>query len=210
MVDDGIIIKGNKDGLNAVINFNKFRDFDDMLENLIKKLQKGKKFYEGSTLKIDTELKFMNGKDLKRLKDILFKEFLIEECILEENDDKSSKVFNGINEGRTKFVRKTIRSGQSINYNGNLVVIGDTNPGSEITATGNIIVLGRIKGKVYAGMGGNDRAIIAAFSLEPQIIQIADIVSRSPEDGNRPQYPEVARIKEGSIVVEPYLLNKYV
>ncbi len=67
MVTDKIIIKGNKEGLNVVINMNHFSDFDDMLESLIDKLSKGKRFYKGSTLKITTELKYINERECRKL-----------------------------------------------------------------------------------------------------------------------------------------------
>jgi septum site-determining protein MinC len=210
MVDDKIQIKGNKDGLYAVISMNKFKDFDEMLEALMEKLSRGKKFYKGCTLKIATELKFISERDLSKLKDILFDEFMIKDCILEDKEEKSNKVFTGVYEGRTKFLRKTIRGGQSINYSGNVVIVGDVNPGSEVFAGGNIIVLGALKGHAYAGVGGNDKAIIAAFSLQPEILQIADIMTRSPDDAVKPQFPEIAKIKDNSIIVEPYLFNKFI
>jgi len=210
MIEDRILIKGNKEGLNVVISMNTFKDFDEMLEMLIDKLSKGKVFYKGCTLKLTTELKYISEKDLRKLKNVLFDEFLIKDCSFEDKDDKTSRVFSGVYEGRTMFVRKTIRGGQSINYPGNVVIIGDVNPGAEVIAGGNIIVLGTLRGHVFAGSGGNDNAIIAAFSLQPEILQISDIVTRSPEGGNKPQYPEIAKIKENMIVVEPYLFNKFI
>ncbi|MBU3181319.1 septum site-determining protein MinC [Clostridium psychrophilum] len=210
MITDKIIIKGNKEGLNVVINMNHFSDFDDMLESLVDKLMQGRKFYKGSTLKITTELKYINDREIRKLKEILFDEFLISDCIFQEQGDSTTKVFTGIYEGRTKFLRKTIRSGQSINYPGNVVIIGDVNPGAEIYAAGNIIVFGTLRGAVHAGTNGNEKAIIAAFKLEPQILQIGNIITRSPEDEIKPQYPEVAKIKNGNIIVEPYLDNKYI
>ena len=210
MLDETIIIKGNKEGLNAVINMNKFKDFDEMLDSLIERLSKGKIFYKGCTLKITTELKYINEKDLRRLKDILFDEFLIKDCIFENSEENNNKIFSGIYEGRTKFIRRTVRSGQVINYSGNLVIVGDVNSGSEIYAGGNIIVIGALRGYVHAGVGGNQKAIVAAFYLQPEILQIGDIATRSPEDSVKPQYPEVARIKGNTIVVEPYLPNKFI
>ena len=210
MVTDKIIIKGNKEGLNVVINMNHFSDFEDMLESLVEKLAQGRKFYKGSTLKITTELKYINERESRKLKEILFDEFLISDCIFQNIEDSTAKVFTGIYEGKTKFLRKTIRSGQSINYPGNVVIIGDVNPGAEIYAAGNIIVIGTLRGLVHAGTNGNEKAIIAAVNLEPQILQIGNIVTRSPEDEVKPQYPEVAKIKNGNIIVEPYLANKYI
>ncbi|MBU5483568.1 septum site-determining protein MinC [Clostridium sp. MSJ-11] len=210
MLDDSIIIKGNKEGINAVINMNKFKDFDEMLESLIERLSKGKVFYKGCTLKITTELKYINDKELRRLRDILFDEILIKDCIFENAEDENNKVFSGIYEGRTKFIRRTIRSGQVINYSGNIVIVGDVNSGAEIYAGGNIIVLGVLRGYVHAGAGGNEKAIVAAFTLQPQILQIGGVATRAPEENIRPQYPEVAKIKGNTIVVEPYLPNKFI
>lgn len=210
MLEDKIIIKGNKSGLNVVIDMNKFRDTEEMTEALIEKLYKGKRFYKGCTLIITTQLEQITEKDMRKLKDLLFEEIFIKDCIFENIEDKKVKIFTGIYEGRTKFIRKTVRSGQCVNYQGNIVIIGDINPGAEVCAAGNVIVLGALRGHVYAGSTGNDKAIIAAFSLQPQLMQIADIMTRSPEDNIEPVYPEVARIKENSIIVEPYLPNKFI
>lgn len=210
MLDDNIIIKGNREGINAIINMNKFKDFDEMLEALIKRLSVGKAFYKGATIKITTEIKYINEKQFRKLKDVLFEQFLIKDCIFEDKEEKSNKTFSGIYEGRTKFLRRTIRSGQIINYPGNVVIIGDVNAGSEIYAGGNIIVLGALRGYAHAGFGGNPKAIVAAFYLQPEILQIADIMTRSPEDNTKPQYPEVAKVKGDTIIVEPYLPNKFI
>lgn len=210
MINDGIIIKGNKEGLNAVIRLDQYRDLDDAIDALINKLSKGKQFYKGCSLKITTDLKYLSDRDKRRLEHVLFEEFLIKECIYENSDEKDNKTFNGIYEGRTKFIRKTVRSGQYISYPGNIVIIGDINSGAEVYAGGNIIVLGAVKGSVHAGNSGNYKAIIAAFSLEPQILEIATLLTISPDDGEKPLYPEVAKVKDGAIIVEPYLVNKYI
>ena len=61
---------------------------------------------------------------------------------------KTNTLFTGIYEGRTKFIKRTIRGGQCINSKGNIVIIGDINSGAEVSAGGNIIVLGSIRGHV--------------------------------------------------------------
>ncbi|WP_010239314.1 septum site-determining protein MinC [Clostridium arbusti] len=210
MGEDKIVLKGNKDGLNVLIDMNAFKDFSDMLEKLEEKLSRGKRFYKGCTLKVTMQLKFVSERELRKLKDILFQEFLIKDCIFEDIEENESKIFTGIYEGRTKFLRKTVRSGQVISYTGNIVIIGDVNPGSEIFAAGNIIVLGSLKGDVHAGVNGNDKSIIAAFKLEPKVLQIANIMTRAPENDEKPDYPEVAKIKGNTIIVEPYSPNKFI
>ncbi|WP_392486613.1 septum site-determining protein MinC [Haloimpatiens sp. FM7315] len=210
MVNDSILVKGNREGLNVVINIEAFKDFEDMIDSLIKKMSRGKKFYKGATLRITTQLKYITDREMRSLKDVLFDEFLVKDCVFEEINEKKEKVFQGIYEGRTKFVRRSIRSGQVVEYSGNLVIIGDVNPGAEIYASGNIIVLGNLRGYVHAGRTGNSSAIIAAFRLQPQMMQISNTITRNPEDGVKPEYPEVAKIKGNSIIVEPYLPNKFI
>lgn len=212
-MDDRIVIKGNRVGISAIININKFSDFEEMLENLVGKLSKGKRFYKNSTLVISTNLSAINEKNLVRLKEVLFNEIEIKDIILQDEtsteNDKDKKIFSGVYEGKTKFLRKTVRSGQCINYNGNIVIIGDVNSGAEVMATGNVIVLGSIKGNVSAGVNGNSKAIVAAFSLQPEILKISNLATLSP-DSEKPSYPEVAKIKDGAIIVEPYIPNKYI
>lgn len=215
MITKGIIIKGNKDGLNVIINMAKFKNFDQMLNQLIEKLSKGKSFYQNSTMYITTKLSDFTERDIEKLKEVLFESISIKEIVFEDTEikekeeKKESKIFSGVNEGKTKFIRKAVRGGQIINYSGNIVIIGDINNGAEVHAAGNIIVLGSIKGNVFAGVGGNRDAIIAAFSLQPEVLKIGDIITISPDE-EKPLYPEIARIKDNEIIVEPYLNNKYI
>lgn len=211
--NDGILIKGNKDGINITIDMKKFAGFDEMLKALVKKLSRGKDFYKGTTLILKCDMSSITKDNIQIIKDSLLKEIALKDIILkdlESEKEKEVKVFSGVYEGKTKFIRKTVRGGQCINYQGNIVIIGDINSGAEVTATGNVIVLGRIAGTVNAGSNGNKKAVIAAFSLQPEILRIADLFAISPDDIEKPQYPELAKIKDGTIIVEPYLPNKYI
>ena len=209
MQDDGIKLKGEKDGLNLIINLKAFNSLESLLETLRNKLKRGKKFYRGANVKVTVDTKLLDNREMKKIKSLLSDEYMINECSFLDIKTTEKKVFSGVNEGRTKFVKKTIRSGQRFEYSGNLVIIGDINPGAEVYADGNIIVLGTIRGSVHAGFSGNNNAIIAAFTLMPQIMQISTLITRSPENVDKPSYPELAKIKNGNIVVEPYLVNKY-
>lgn len=213
MHNDGVLIKGNKEGINATIYMEKFSCFDEMLESLIKKLSKGKHFYKGTTLIVNINLSLINKRNIQKLKESLLTEIELKEIVFEQIDqenDKQVKIFNGVYEGKTKFIRRTIRGGQSISYQGNIVIIGDINSGAEVHAGGNVIVLGAIRGCVNAGNTGNKKSVIAAFLLEPEILKIADVITISPDNIEKPKYPELAKIKDGMIIVEPYLPNKYI
>ncbi len=85
----------------------------------------------------------------------------------------------------TRFYNNTIRSGQVIEYNGNIVIIGDVNPGALVKATGNIVILGgKLRGGVaHAGTNGNENAYVAAYELQPTQLRIGDIIARKPDEG---------------------------
>lgn len=105
----------------------------------------------------------------------------------------------------TILVQRTLRSGQSVRYNGNIVVLGDVNPGAEVTASGNVIVMGALRGVVHAGAGGNENAVVMAFRLKPTQLRIANHITRPPDnDEMDTAFPEMARIKEGLVTIEAF------
>jgi len=109
----------------------------------------------------------------------------------------------------TILIKRTVRSGQSIQFDGNVVVLGDVNPGSEIVASGNIIVMGALRGVVHAGATGNKEATVSAFKLQPTQLRIANHITRAPDgDYLSPDHPETARIKDGIVVIEVYQLGQ--
>jgi septum site-determining protein MinC len=86
-------------------------------------------------------------------------------------------------------VAKVIRSGQVLEIRGDLLLIGDVNPGGTVKATGNIFVMGALKGVAHAGSEGNNESVIAASVMKPSQLRISDCINRAPdhvpEDENR-------------------------
>lgn len=105
----------------------------------------------------------------------------------------------------TILVQRTLRSGQTIRYNGNVVVLGDVNPGAEISASGNVIVMGALRGLVHAGAGGDENAIVLAFKLQPTQLRISDHITRPPDnEAIETDHPEMARIRDGVVTIEAF------
>ena len=105
-------------------------------------------------------------------------------------------------------VRRTLRSGQSIQHAGHVILIGDVNPGAEVVAGGDVIVWGKLRGTVHAGAMGDDQAVVCALQLAPSQIRIAMHIARPPERGRPPKVPEIASVQEDRIVVERWDKNK--
>jgi len=79
------------------------------------------------------------------------------------------------------------------------------NPGAEITAGGDVVVWGRLRGMVHAGAEGNPEAVICALDLSPTQIRIAEKISIPPQDKDEKQ-PEMAFIREDQVIAEPWNL----
>jgi septum site-determining protein MinC len=105
------------------------------------------------------------------------------------------------------LVRRTLRSGNSIKYEGHVVIIGDVNPGAEIVAGGNIVVWGCLRGTAHAGALGDESAIVCALQLIPTQIRINDTISITPAQKEEPT-PEIARLIDDQVIAEPWNLQK--
>ncbi|MDO4264439.1 MAG: septum site-determining protein MinC [Deinococcus sp.] len=112
---------------------------------------------------------------------------------------------------RTVILPHSLRSGFRREYGGSVVVLGDVNPGVEIVAGGDIIVMGALRGVAHAGAYGNTSAIVWARPIASAQIRIADALARSPEGSSlstmrrleAPAEAELARIQDQRIVISP-------
>jgi len=120
---------------------------------------------------------------------------------MEENSENTSEL-------QTLYLTQTLRSGQTVTYEGNIFIVGDVHPGSEVIATGDITVWGILGGIAHAGSNGNVSAKVRALKLNPIQLRIAGLYSRRNDTVNVPYIqrtneftPEEARINNKQIVV---------
>ena len=99
--------------------------------------------------------------------------------------------------------RATLRSGDHLKARHHVLLIGDVNPGAQISAGGNVLIWGRLRGCAHAGVRGDLNARITALQLRPLQLRIADLVARGPEEKPQPGLAEEARIVDGEIAIEP-------
>jgi len=104
-------------------------------------------------------------------------------------------------------VKRNLRSGQKVAFDGNVIIYGDVNPGAEIIASGFIMVFGYLRGIAHAGSSGNEKAWVMSYKLQPTQLRIANSITRPPDE--EPQWPEIAKIQDGVIVCEGIDLKKY-
>jgi len=99
--------------------------------------------------------------------------------------------------------RGTLRSGDHLQSEGSVLLLGDVNPGARISAAGHVLVWGRLRGVAHAGCQGDPQARITALQLRPLQLRIADAVARGPEEAPAAGQAEEARLVDGEIRIEP-------
>lgn len=225
MSENVVSFKGTVNGLTIIIKPD--AEFDEIVASMRVKIENAGKFFKGAKLAVKYRGRTLNETEKNTLHELLKKEsgatiLSFDEEITDNSSipaksantgpERNNKIkkymyFKGIEEGQTKFYRGTVRSGQLINFDGNVVILGDVNPGAVIEATGNIVVMGLIRGVVHAGCDGNKDAIVAALGLNPTQLRIADIITRPPDENEAggSQGPELAYVKGDMLYVERFL-----
>lgn len=173
-----IIINLRKD--NIVIKINEESSQEDIMYSLRKKIPELKKLYQGESTPIVITGKVLKNKEIDDIQNLIKKYIDVK-----INFDSPRtlglhgivKTYNKeIATSETKFHRGSVRSGQKIEYEGSLVILGDVNDGAEVISGENIVILGILRGLAHAGAKGNKDAMIAASSIEAPQLRIANIV----------------------------------
>ena len=216
-MSQAVVIKSNKYGIHLVLS-NEI-SFKALLDAIVEKFKESEKFFKGAKLAISFE-----GRKLTH--DAVTSNTSIEIlCIVDHDPDREAYVKQQIEEyqasvqqpyvdGGTQFYRGTLRSGQTLESETGIVVVGDVNPGAAVMANGSIVVLGAVKGSVYAGLGGDDSAFIVALDMDPIQIRIGNILAKSPDKPfsrrrirkkvkETTTSPQIAYLKDGTICIEP-------
>jgi septum site-determining protein MinC len=214
-------LKGIREGLLVSLGDGEWAEIE---EALFDQLEFQGDFLRGAKLILDVENHVLNAATLGALRDRLSDRGLSLWAVLsnspvteqnaqalglatrihQANPNREAKTLDTRLDGDPSIlVQRTIRSGNSINFSGHVIVLGDVNPGGEVVAGGNVIVWGRLRGMVHAGAEGDDQAMVCALDLSPTQVRISDKIVIPPgEEGKRG--PEIARIKDGEVVAEPW------
>ncbi|GAE34962.1 septum site-determining protein MinC [Halalkalibacter akibai] len=170
-----VTIKGTKEGLIFILDDR--CSYESLLEELVEKLSS--KHYQQSEgpdvqVKVDIGYRYLQEEQQEELEDIITngRNLAVEQFesrVLSK--DESEKLRQ---ESQTVTLMRIIRSGQVLKVNGDVLLIGDVNPGGTLMATGNIYVMGSLRGIAHAGYEGNYNAVISASLLAPSQLRIAD------------------------------------
>jgi len=176
-----IIIKGVKEGLVFLLDDK--CEFSTLLDELQYKLEKThQQLLTGPLVHVHVKLgtRQVNEEDKDRIKNVIRAQGNL---MVQSVDSDAPPVDSQLNQQLRPLVITTlIRSGQTFEHDGDLLLIGDLNPGGTILCTGDIYVLGALRGIAHAGINGRTDVIIATSLMRPTQLRIADVISRPPEE----------------------------
>ena len=229
-LDKGVVKVAGRDG-NVEFTIDDEVDASVMEDGLRHYLSESGGWFAGGAITVNIGRRVLNLEELSRLRQVFEDEFHLEvarfwcgteaweNAILQEAGVPVSLVPQGTMPRPSLqmsrpweaplVIRSTCRSGTTIHHEGDLVVLADVNPGAQISAAGDIIVFGTLRGIAHAGTNGTDpaREVIMALALRPHQLRIGWHVSLAPFENSSqsiPGRPEIAYVSGRSIAIKPF------
>lgn len=212
---NSVSIKGNKYGI--VVSMKDTSSFEDIISEIAEKIKDSAKFFGNAKSAISFEGKKLSSKEQQEIIDIISQNSSLDiVCIIDTEREEQFKaaveatketaienVVSNVTGGQ--FYRGTLRSGQVLESDASVVILGDVNPGAKVISGGNVVILGSLKGTVYAGLCGDYSAFVVALDMYPVQIRIADIIARCSDKPkkNAKLETKIAYVENGNIYIEP-------
>lgn len=196
-----IIIKGTRDGLTLYLDDS--CSFEHLIDELDQILSQDDLANEESLVRINIQLgyRYLHTDQEKILRDIIRKKNKLVVHNIESKIIPKEDAIKWKEESEVRILTRTIRSGQEVEITGDLLLVGDVNPGGTVKATGNIFIMGSLQGIAHAGYQGNRQAVIMASYMNPVQLRIAELYSRSPDYETEGVYMECGYIDESNKII---------
>ena len=188
-----VTIKGTKDGI--VLHLDDSCSYQELKKELDEKLSANHQTTQVerqlTPVKVDVGNRYLNDAQREEIKDLIRqkKNLVVDDIVT--NVVTRAEVDKLKAENEVVTVSRIIRSGQVLEVPGDLLLIGDVNPGGTVMAGGNIFIMGTLKGIAHAGIFGNEQAVITASSMQPSQLRIHDCINRAPDHAGKNEKREM-------------------
>lgn len=215
-MEQKVVIKSNRYGINLILKDDV--PFEELLDAVISKFHESDKFFKNANIAVSFSGRELSVEEELRIVDAITQHTSVKIiCIIDEDETREQNTRSRIEEtlrkreeGAGQFYKGTLHSGQVLECDTSVVIVGDVHFGAKVVAKGNIVVLGSLNGYAYAGAAGNEDSFVAALHMNPTQIKIADYIGKMEEKKPRERFrgrkkqsePQIAYIKEEAIHME--------
>jgi septum site-determining protein MinC len=176
-----VTIKGAKDGFHFILN--ETCPFEELVKEMKYKLATSHhKILTGPIVHVHIKLgkRQLSEEQKQEIRDLMKEKGNL---ILKSIDsDSHATPIHTPSSKNIDIIHTIIRSGQVLTHQGNLLLMGDVNPGGTVRSTGDIYIMGMLRGTAHAGLDGDEQAIISASYMRPTQLRIAQVISRPPDE----------------------------
>ena len=170
----------------VIIKIHPEAKIEDIIPQIRKKASQLQKIYKEEKTPIMITGKVLKNKEMDEIEEIIKEKLDVDvdfDMPKELGLHNIKKTFiQEVSISETKFHRGSLRSGQRLEYEGTLIVLGDVNDGAEVIAGDNVVVVGNLRGLAHAGAKGNKQAIVAAHRIDTHQLRIANIIKELVKD----------------------------
>jgi len=208
-VSSSVKIRGTKHGISVKLENN--ASYEDIKQDIASEFKGAEKFLGDEKLAISFDGKYLTEDQQEELVDIIHQNCNLHiVCIMDSGSEQEKRFQKTVNEAMMEFDASTgqfykgqLRSGQVLEFEQSVIVLGDVNPGASIISKGNIIILGSLRGTAFAGASGKKNSFIVAMDMHPIQLRIADVFARASDGSKGTSEPRIAFVNDENIYIEP-------
>lgn len=208
-MSSSVKIRGSKHGIS--VKLDNGTSYEDIKQDIASEFSAAGKFLGEEKLAVCFEGKYLTDQQQEELVDIIHQNCNVHiVCIVDQNAEQDKKFQKTVHDTMMEFDASTgqfykghLRSGQVLEFEQSVIIIGDVNPGASIISKGNIVILGSLRGTAYAGASGKKNCFIVAMDMQPIQLRIADVFARASDNSKGAAEPRIAFVKEENIYIEP-------
>ncbi len=210
-MDGTVVIKGFKAGIILVLNPD--TSYETLKKDIADKFKASAAFFGEAAKAVSFKGRDLTDEQKMEIVDIIQANCSLSILCIMEEDPETEAAFQKTIERKLEqdysntgqFYKGNLRSGQVLDVETSIIIIGDIKPGAKVISKGNVIILGSLKGNVYAGAAGNTNAFVVALDMRPVQIRIADTIARAPDNPEKTpgNQTKIAFLDNGNIYIEP-------
>ena len=210
-----VVIKSFQNGISVFLN--EELPFEELLQEVAFKFRESSHFFKDARMALSLEgRRLTEEEELQVIDTICENSDLHIVCLVDKDKEANQSFLKAIqdlpypkkeieNEGH--FYRGTLQNGEILETESSIVVLGDVHPGSALISTRDIVILGGLFGKAYAGGNGKEGHFIVALEMSPERLQIGDFKYKNSKPRKWPIkpkiQPQIAYVRDGKVIMEP-------